>query len=326
MPVKPKPAIRGHSGRPAQSGVEITHPDKPLWPRDGITKGDLATYYRDLAPVILPHLRDRPLVMKPFPQGIESKPYFRQTLPKTAPPWLPSYQHVAKADSRPNVMPIANSADVLMWLANQAAIELHAWLSRTDSPATPDYAVFDLDVMTDEHFPLALRGAVLVRDRLREQGLDTYAKTSGGDGVHIYLPIDRGPDYGQVRAWAEQTALELAAQHPDLFATDARRAGREHKVLIDYAQNSLGRTTVAVYSVRPRPGATVSTPVTWDEVESGAIAPGDFTIKTVPARLAQSGDLFAPVLMGGQLLPGRTKSGNSDGRKAMVERAGADDT
>ncbi|MBI2760049.1 MAG: hypothetical protein HYX51_01320, partial [Chloroflexi bacterium] len=198
--------------------------------------------------------------------------------------------------------------------------------SRTDSPDTPDYAVFDLDVMAGEQFPRALRGALLVRDLLREQGLDSYAKTSGGDGMHIYVPIDRGPDYGQVRAWAERTAVELAAHYPDLFATDARLGGRETKALIDYAQNSLGRTTVAVYSVRPRPGATVSTPVTWDEIESGAVAPGDFTIKTVPARLAQVGDLFAPVLRGGQSLPGWTKSGISDGRKAVAQPAGADDT
>ena len=282
--------------------VEVTHPEKVLWPEEGITKGDLAAYYRTMAPVLLPHLHDRPLVMRPYPRGIAAPSYYRQTLPATAPDWLPRYAHVAKADGKPNAMPLAQHEAVLVWLANQAAIELHAWLSRVDRPDAPDFVVFDLDVVDGGLFPLALRVAVLLREELERAGLHGYAKTSGGDGVHIYVPITRGPSFEDTRTWAVGLAEHLREQHPDLVATDARLAGRAEKVLVDYAQNSHGRTTAAVYSVRPRPGATVSTPLLWEEVEAGQIRPRDFTIRTVPARVEEVGDLFAPVLVGGQEL------------------------
>ena len=287
------------NGRP----VTISHPERVLWPEDGLTKADLVAYYRTLAPVLLPHVRDRPLVMRPFPRGIHAPGYYRQTLPKSAPAWLPRFRHVAKVDRRVNEMPVIDDLSVLLWLANQAAIEIHPWLSRIDRPEQPDVVVFDLDIERPERFPAALKVALLLRDALERRGMLCYAKTSGGDGVHVYVPIARGPRYEETRAWAQAVAEALERAYPDLVTTHLRRESRREQVLVDYAQNALGRTTVAVYSVRPRPGAPVSTPLAWDEVAAGAVRPGDFTMRTVPERVQRLGDLFAPVLVGGQQLP-----------------------
>ena len=282
----------------------VTNPGKVLWPESGLTKGDLIAYYQAVAPALLTHLRDRPLVMKPYPNGITGRFYYRQTLPKTAPAWLPRWQHAPRVDSVPNQMPMVDDLASLTWLANQAAIEMHPWLSRTDAPDQPDYVVFDLDVLDAALFARALEVALLVRDAVEAQGLAAYPKTTGGDGIHIYVPIRRGPDFEQTRAWALAQAESLAAAKPDLISTVSRTAGRETRVLIDYAQNALGKTTVAPYSVRPRPGAPVSMPLTWEEVAAGRVRPADFTMRTAPARLAARGDLFAPVLHGTAALPG----------------------
>ncbi len=300
MPVN-RAAVGDAADRPP---VTITHPDRVLWPEDGLTKADLVAYYRAVAPVLLPHVRDRPLVMRPFPRGIHGAGYYRQTLPRSAPAWLPRFRHVAKVDRRVNEMPVIDDLSALLWLANQAAIEIHPWLSRVDRPEQPDVVVFDLDIERPERFPAALKVALLLRDALERRGVRGYAKTSGGDGVHVYVPIVRGPSYEETRAWAQAVAEALARAHPGLVTTRLSRGGRQDAVLVDYAQNALGRTTVAVYSVRPRPGAPVSTPLSWDEVAAGAVRPGDFTMRTVPERIQRLGDLFAPVLAGGQRLPG----------------------
>jgi bifunctional non-homologous end joining protein LigD len=242
-------------------------------------------------------------VLRPFPRGIGERSYYRQTLPATAPEWLPRWRHTPAEGGPPNDMPLAQDEESLAWLSNQAAIELHPWLSRTDGPEQPDFIVFDLDVADGSRFPLALRAALLVREAVTAGGLMAYAKTSGGDGVHLYVPIRRGPTFEQTRAWALALARTLEREHPELITTESARAGREAKVLVDYAQNALGKTTVAAYSVRPRPGATVSTPLAWTEVEEGRVRPDDFTIRTVPARIAERDDLFAPVLQGAVALP-----------------------
>lgn len=299
--------------------VAITNPDRVLWPDDGITKGDLIAYYRAIAAVLLPHLAGRPLVMRPFPSGIAGKAYYRQSLPASAPLWMPRYRYVAKADQRPNSMPVVDDEASLVWLANQAAIEVHPWLSRIDRPDAPDYVVFDLDVMQAESFPLALEAGLLLRAELAGLGLRGYPKTTGGDGLHIYVPLARGPDYTATRAWAQGLALRLERQHPALITSVAGVTGRRQKVLVDYAQNSLGRTTVAPYSARPRPGAPVSTPLTWQEVEAGVVRPSDFVMGSVLQRVDAVGDLFRPVLVGGQSLP---PGGNPPGR-AVTAGGGA---
>jgi bifunctional non-homologous end joining protein LigD len=284
----------------------VTNPRKVLWPDAGLTKLDLIRYYQAVAPVILPHLRDRPLVMRPFPNGIQGRSYYRQTLPKTAPPWMPRWEHVPHPGAAANQMPLAQDVAALTWLANQAAIEMHPWLSRIDQPEQPDVVVFDLDVLDGTLFPRALDAALRVREAVEADGLASFVKTSGGDGVHVYIPIRRGPTFEQTRHWALQLAEGLRAATPELFTTESQIEGRERLVLIDYAQNAMGKTTVAAYSVRPRPGATVSMPLTWDEVEAGRVRPADFTIRTAPRRLDERGDLFAPVLHGTAELPRRT--------------------
>ncbi len=296
------------------SRVLLTHPDKLLWPADGITKADLAAYYERVAPVLLPHVRDRPLVMRPFPQGISGRSFYRQSLPRTAPGWLPRFTHVTAADGRANLMPLASCLQALLWLVNQAAIELHPWLSRIDEPAAPDFLVFDLDIVRAELFPLALEAALLVRGELRRLGLAGYPKTSGGDGLHIYVPLARGPGYDDTHRTALTVARSLETDHPRLISTDPRPARRKDRVMVDYAQNAKGHTTVAVYSVRPRPGAPVSMPLRWEEVEQGAIRPAMFTIATAPQRLDALGELFSPVLAGGQRLPPGNGSGAVDAR------------
>lgn len=306
-------AVTRHSSAARTSGpdsgrnghaVAVTHPDRVLWPGDGITKGDLIAYYRTVSPLLLPHIAGRPLVLRPFPNGVTAPGYYRQTLPAAAPAWLPRYRHVAKADQRPNEMLVVDGEPALVWLANQAAIEIHAWLSRTDHPTLPDFVVFDLDIVRPELFPCALAVALLLRDELSRRGLQGFPKTSGGDGLHVYVPVRRGPGYDATRVWAHALATRLEQARPDLIATESSIAGREDKVLVDYAQNALGRTTAAPYSVRPRPGATVSAPLTWREVEAGRVRPGDFTIRTLPERVTRVGDLFRPVLDGGQDLAG----------------------
>jgi bifunctional non-homologous end joining protein LigD len=293
----------------AATRVTITNPDKPFWPAEDITKRDLAAYYQSVAPALLPHLRDRPLVMKPFPNGITGHFYFRQTLPSTAPDWLPRWQHAPQTGgrTRTNQMPMVDDIDSLLWLVNQAVIEMHPWLSRIDAPQEPDFVVFDLDVLDVERFPLALEVALLLRAAVEAQGLRAYPKTTGGDGAHVYVPIARGPSFEQTRAWALEVAEELRRAHPELLTTESHIAGREDLVLIDYAQNALGKTTVAPYSARPRPGAPVSMPLDWQEVADARVRPSDFTIRTAPARLAERGDLFAPVLAGKAALPAATR-------------------
>src|SRR5262245_12565699 len=225
----------------AAARVTITNPDKLLWPAERITKRDLAEYYAGVAPALQPHLRGRPLVMKPFPNGITDRFYFRQTLPSTAPDWLPRWQHVPQTGgrTRTNQMPMVDGVDSLLWLVNQAVIEMHPWLSRIDAPEQPDYVVFDLDVLDEERFPLALQVAMLWRAAVEAQGLAAYPKTTGGVGVHLYVPSARGPTFGQTRAWALEIAEELRRAHPQLITTESRIAGREDLVLIDYAQNAL---------------------------------------------------------------------------------------
>ncbi|MGD9889978.1 MAG: non-homologous end-joining DNA ligase [Dehalococcoidia bacterium] len=289
---------------PAAADVDtlVTNPAKVFWPGEDITKGDLVRYYQDIAAVLLPHLRDRPLVMKPYPNGIAGRFYYRQTLPKTAPPWLPRWTHTPRAGAQPNEMPLAQDVAALTWLTNQAAIEMHPWLSRVDAPDQPDYIVLDLDILDPAHFPGLLEASLLVRDAVERRGLTAYPKTTGGDGLHIYVPIRRGPSFDDTRAWALSLAETLRDAHPDVFSTESKLAGRERLILVDYAQNALGKTTVAPYSVRPRPGATVAMPVAWREIEAGRITPADFTIRTAPARIRDQGDLFAPVLEGSQPL------------------------
>lgn len=278
--------------RTPEREVEITRPDKEFWPGEGITKKDLADYYVRVAPVLLPHLQDRPFVMRAFPNGIHGKSFYRWQVPDHAPEWMERWRYALQSEDRTIELLVVDDLPELIWVVNQGVIEMHPWLSRKDRPGRPDRAVFDLDPGEGRSFVDCLSVALWIRDRLERQGLPAYPKTSGGKGVHVFVPIERRREFDAVREWVKGLCQQLAAEHPDAITTDKSKTARRGKVLTDYSQNAIGKSTVMAYSVRAKPGAPVSMPLTWDEVEAGKVRPGDFTLRTAPERLDRLGDLF----------------------------------
>ena len=289
--------------------LRLTHLSKVLWPDDGLTKGDLIQYYRNVAPFMLPHLRDRPLTLKLYPDGIPGAPIFLQASPRGTPSWITRWPHTLasrRGENKVNWRLIATEEATLVWLANRAAIELHTWLSRITTPDQPDLLLVDLDPGPDVPFAAVCHAALDVHRVLAVAGLQAWPKTSGGKGLHLAVPLAAGHTFEAVRVWVEQLASALQQRWPARFTPVAAKQKRTGRILIDYAQNSFGRTTVCVYSARGRAGGTVSTPLTWQEVmqgSQGALEPAAFTLATLPQRLAEVGDLFAPVLTTPQHLP-----------------------
>lgn len=291
------------AARVVRAGVAITHPDKVLFPEDGYTKLDLVEHYERVAPYLLPFLRDRPLTLRPFPRGIGQPGFYLKDAPRGTPSWVPTWRDVAASTGKPVDWIVGGDRRTLLWLANYNAIEVHAWLARIDQPDRPDWLVFDLDPDNGLPFRAVGRAARLVGAALDRLGLRALAKTSGQSGIHVLVPLVRSAGFDAVRDFARRLSEALAAEHPDLL-TASYAAGRPRgRVLLDYAQNSRGRTTVAPYSVRPRPGAPVSTPLQWDELDDPGLEPGRFTLRTLPARLAAVGDLLGPLLGLAQRLP-----------------------
>jgi len=283
--------------------VAIPKPEKVLFPGPGFTKRDLAEYYLAVAPALLPFLRDRPLTVKQYPEGVAGKFFFRKSLPAHAPSWVPTFSAYAKSAEHQVAYPLANDARTLVWLAGQTAIELHPWLSRVDHPEKPDLLVFDMDPGADLGTAHAGEAALLARERLAADGLVSLPKLSGKRGVHVLVPLAPDFDFETVRAYAEGVGRELAKQRPDLITAEySGKEARRDRVLVDYAQNSYGRNTVAPYSVRAVDAATVSVPLTWEEVAAGP-DPRDHTLATVPTRLAQRGDPLAGIERLRQRLP-----------------------
>lgn len=296
---------RGGSGGGSGS-VRLTSADRVIFPDDGLTKGDLFAYYEAIADVLVPHLRDRPFTMKRYREGIGGAAFFQKQAPKGMPSWIPTRRfptRTREGRSRLVDFPLVNSRRALLWMVQMHCIDMNAWYSRIDEPEHPDYVVFDLDP-PDGDFALGVRAARLVGDLMEEVGLRAYAKTSGADGMHVFVPIERRHGFDETHAFAEAAASLLAARHPGVVTTEwlkAKRAG----VLIDYHQNGAGRTTASVYSVRPKPGATVSTPLRWEELEDG-LDRRAFTMDVALRRIEEEGDLFEPVLAGGQSLDAAT--------------------
>jgi bifunctional non-homologous end joining protein LigD len=287
----------------AGRALRLTHLDKPYWPEDGLTKGDLLAYDRDLAPVLLPYFADRPVTLRVFPEGIHGPSFYRRDVPDDAPPWLRHADYHAATADRVVQLPLIDDAAGLVWLANAGAIEFHLWSARLPDLAEPDQAIFDLDPGDQASFGDVLQAAVHLHAALEQVGLRGYAKTSGGRGLHVYLPLAPGHAYDDVRAWVKAVAAQLATAHPRSIAVPHGATHRGRQVAIDYAQNSIGRNTAAPYTVRALPGAPVSTPLTWEEVAAGQVRPGDLTLRTVPTRVRERGDPFAPVLGRDQHLP-----------------------
>jgi bifunctional non-homologous end joining protein LigD len=274
--------------------LRLTNLRKPFWPDLGLTKGDLLQYYADIAPVLLPHVRDRAMVMKRYPNGAAGAFFFMKRAPSPHPQWIEicSIEHGSK-----KVIDFAIVQDLLslLWVVNLGCIDLNQWYARRDAVDRPDYLHFDLDPVPGTAFEQVLETALLVRDALAGLGMPSYAKTSGARGVHVYVPIVRGPTQKEVWGFAKLFSQSLASLRPKLMTVEYRVSKRPAKhVLMDYNQNAWGRTLASVYSVRPQPQATVSTPVTWKEVERG-VRIEDF-IDNVPARVERVGDLWAPLL------------------------------
>lgn len=283
--------------------VSVSRLDKVFWPANGLTKGDMLHYYQAVAPIMLPYFKDRPVTLRVFPDGIHGFSYYRRDLPANAPTWLRSVDYDPETAEEVIQLPLVDDAAGLIWLANQGSIEFHLWASRAPDLAEPDQAIIDLDPGDEATFGDVLQAALRLREVLEKQGLRGYPKTSGGRGLHVYLPLARGHTFDAVRDWMKGLAEQLAAARPDLIAVAHGATHQGRQVTIDHAQNSIGRNTAAPYTLRARPGAPVSAPLTWAEVEDGQVQPTDLTLRTVPDRLQQVGDLFATVLQRDQHLP-----------------------
>jgi bifunctional non-homologous end joining protein LigD len=291
--------------------LKLSNLDKPFWPEEGITKGDLLAYYRDVAPAILPHLKDRPFTMKRYPDGWKGKFFFQKDAPKHMPEWIPTRQFEASTRDRPPQrrlisFPLVNDELALLWMVNMGCIDMNTWYSRVDKPSRPDWVLFDLDPSPDVGFPETIRVALLIKETLDLLKLESYAKTSGSEGIHILVPIARRHTYSETREFSEIVAGAIARAHPGLATTEWTKAKRRG-VLIDTNQNGEGKTIASAYSVRPKAGAPVSTPLRWEEVNE-SLDPAAFTMEAVLERVEQHGDLFAGVLSSKQSLSAALKS------------------
>ncbi|HEY6539056.1 MAG TPA: DNA ligase D, partial [Candidatus Dormibacteraeota bacterium] len=295
---------KGGPLRVGEHTVAVTHLDKLLWPEDGLTKRDLIGYHLRVSRYLLPHLRDRAIVTQVFPDGIGGKSFWRRAVPDTAPKWLARWQ---AHPGTPTICPLVQEPAALVWLANQGAIEIHPWHSRRDRPTQPDWAVFDLDPGPKAGWSGAVEVAHLVKAGLDHLKTEGWLKTTGQSGLHIYVPIRRGPVEEVVRDWVGQLGHQVAQVAPQLVTETWSVRARGGLVRIDYTQNVIGKTLASVYSPRPAPGAPVSTPIDWDELDG--LDPKRFNLRTVADRVRDRGDLFAPVLGGRQRLPGLKGSG-----------------
>ena len=284
-------------------GVRVSHPEKRLWPSDGFTKLDLVRYYERMAPVLLRYARNRPVTLRPFPRGVDQPGFYLKDAPKGAPGWLETFRDVPHSTGQAVRFVVLKDVRTLIWMAQFNAIEVHTWLSRVDRPDRPDWAVVDLDPADETPWPRLARAARAVHQRLEALGLRAFGKLSGQSGIHVLVPLARVHTHDAVREFFERFARRLCDEEPDLLTVDYQTAQRGGRILIDYAQNSYGKNTVAPYSVRARPGAPVSAPIDWSELEDPQLRPDRWSISSMPARLEQVGDLLEPALRLHQRLP-----------------------
>jgi bifunctional non-homologous end joining protein LigD len=300
----------------------ISHPDKLLFPADGITKGELARYYESVAPLLLPHLRGRPVTMERFPAGIAKKGFIQKDVSKGFPAWLERVE-VPKKDGT-TWYPLINDARSLQWIANQNCITPHVWVSRVPELLVPDLCVFDLDPSTDD-FETLREAALAVHALLDELALPSFVKTSGSKGYHIVVPLDGKSDAEVVGSFTHGAGALLVKRHPELFTQEFIKADRGDRVLIDTGRNWPGATFAAVYAVRPKPGAPVSAPCTFDEIERGLAQPRTCTLRNMAERLASTGDLWAnlhehPSSLSGPFAKVRSQLSDEDWQEAHAAR------
>jgi bifunctional non-homologous end joining protein LigD len=272
----------------------ISHPEKVLFPGDGITKGELAAYYEAIAPVMLPHLRRRPITMERYHRGIDSPGFFQKDVSKGFPEWLKRVE-VPKHGGTVH-HPLANDKRSLLWLANQNSITIHVWPSRAPNLYNPDICVFDLDPAGDDEPDLLRKAALNVRDLLAELGLPSWIKTSGSKGFHIAVPLDGKSDFGEVARFAHQVGRILVQRDPDHLTQEFAKVDRGGRILVDTGRNGYSATYAATYTVCAKPGAPISAPCTWEEVERGEVHPKSFTLRTMMERVEKVGDLWGDML------------------------------
>jgi len=274
--------------------VRLTNLNKVFWQKLKLTKRDLLQYYADISRWLLPHLQDRAMVMKRYPNGAEGEFFYMKRAPSPRPDWIEicEISHTAGMVG----FPIVQDLPSLLWLINLGCIDLNPWYARCDDTDRPDFLHFDLDPGPGSDIARVREVALRVRDILDVLGMKTYAKTTGSKGIHVYIPIVRGPLQKEVWTFAKAIAIELEARHPDIITAEYRKVKRPYgRVLVDYNQNAWGRTLASIYSIRPTPVASVSAPVTWEELEGG-VRIEDFRIDNIRERVAEIGDLWKPVL------------------------------
>lgn len=268
----------------------ITHPEKVLFPEDGITKGDLAAYYEAVAPVMLPHIARRPVTMERYPAGIAKNGFWQKDVIKGFPAWLERVE-VPKKDGTVH-HPLITDTRSLLWIANQNTITPHVWTSRAPDLMHPDVGVFDLDPSRDE--PEVLRAvAVALRDLLDELGLPCWIKTSGSKGFHVVTSLDGKTPMGEAAGFAHAVGRLLVQRHPKQLTLEFHKKDRAGRILVDTGRNDYSATFAAAYAVRPKAGAPVSAPCTWEEVMRGDVGPATFTLRNMPARIKKTGDIWA---------------------------------
>ena len=285
--------------RAGRRNVRITHPDKALFP-DGITKADLAEYYRDVAGAMLPHVRDRPVSMQRFNGGITRPGFFHKDIPKGAPDWVPTIEVPKKGGTVRHVL--ANETATLVWLANQNCITPHVSTARADRLVRPDRIVWDLDPSGDD-FDLVRRAALALGGLLRAGGTEPFAMVTGSRGIHVVVGIRRRHGYGAVRDAALAVAQALVERHPDELTTEFYKEKREGRLFVDVNRNGRAQTAVPAYAVRPRPGAPVATPLRWEELDDGALRPDGFGLRAALGRLERDGDPWADIARAAGALP-----------------------
>ena len=273
--------------------VEITHPEKVLFPRDGITKADLADYYERVAEWMLPHVRNRPVSMQRFPSGVEERGFFHKDIPDYFPSWI---RRVEVPKARGTVTHVvAFDAATLVYLVGQNTITPHVWLSRADRVWQPDRMVIDLDPAPGSDFAAVRRAARQTGELLRELGFTPFAQVTGSKGIHVWTPLRRRARHDEVRAFAGDVGRVLAARHPAELTTEWRKEKRDGRILIDTARNTYAQTTIPPYAVRPRPGAPVATPIEWDELSDSKLRPDRWTVRNVLRRLRTKGDPWTDI-------------------------------
>ena len=305
--------------------VRVSNLEKVLWPEVGFTKGQMIDYYARIAPVLLPHLEDRPLTLKRYPNGVNGMHFYEKNCPEHRPEWVQTAPIWSPGNNKWMKYCLAQDLPTLVWAANLADIELHTSLSRSEDILRPSFIVFDLDPGAPANMVQCCRVGILVRDVFDQLGLKSFAKTSGSKGLQIYVPLNTSTTYEATKPFAHELARVLEKRHPDLVVSDMKKVLRTGKVFVDWSQNDDYKTTVCVYSLRAKERPTVSTPVTWDEV-ANCLKKEDpdllvFTSDQVLDRVQKSGDVFEPVLKLKQKLPAIERLKElGDGASGRIER------